>query len=171
MASQELIFRSAQVLKQVAEELGLQGKEIAEYNSTRHRKEITGRLGELLRKYKYKQKRKGRQMRYRSRWPRLRQIKPRRQMRSRWQRLKMIKNSPLKSWNYSPKSSLNAASNPTSPNRDAKFPKLPAFVDEKDEFELESYRYLLRFQRYALTRMSNGRKKTSAIKPSALLSG
>ena len=48
--------------------------------------------------------------------------------RSRWQRLRLIKNLQAQA-----QVNTGAASNPIPPNRDAKCPKLAAFVDEKDE--------------------------------------
>ena len=50
-------------------------------------------------------------------------------------------------------------------DQDAKYPKLPAFVDEKDELDS----YLLRFERYAEN--AKWEQVTWAIKLSALLSG
>ena len=60
--------------------------------------------------------------------------------------------------------STSAAVDPPPRNRDAKSPKLPAFIDEKDELES----YLLRLN--ATPRMLNGRKHV-AIQLSALLTG
>ena len=60
---------------------------------------------------------------------------------------------------------IDATSNPPPPNRDAKIPKLPAFVGEKDEL----YSNLLGFERYADN--AKWEKNTSAIKLTALLSG
>ena len=53
--------------------------------------------------------------------------------------------------------------NPPAPNRDSKSPKLPAFVDEKDELDS----YLIRFERYA--KNAKWEKFTWAIKLSVLL--
>ena len=50
-------------------------------------------------------------------------------------------------------------------NRDAKSPKLPFFIDEKDELDS----YLLRFERY--TENASWEKNTLGIKPIALLTG
>ena len=49
------------------------------------------------------------------------------------------------------------------PNKEAKYPKLPAFLDEKDEMNI----YLLPFEHYA----ENAKWETGAIKLSVLLSG
>ena len=54
---------------------------------------------------------------------------------------------------------------PPTRNRDAKSPKLPAFIDEKDELG----RYLLRFERYAEN--AKWEKNMWAIKLSLLLTG
>ena len=57
------------------------------------------------------------------------------------------------------------AATPPPRNKDAKSPKLPSFVDEKDELDS----YLLRFERYAEN--ASWEKNTWAIKLSALLTG
>ena len=57
------------------------------------------------------------------------------------------------------------AATPPPRNKDAKSPKLPSFVDEKDELDS----YLLRFERYAEN--ASWEKDTWAIKLSALLTG
>ena len=50
-------------------------------------------------------------------------------------------------------------------NKDAKHPKLPSFIDDKDELDS----YLLRFERYAEN--ASWEKNTWAINLSALLTG
>ena len=57
------------------------------------------------------------------------------------------------------------AATPPPRNKDAKSPKLPSFIDEKDELDS----YLLRFERYAEN--ASWEKDTWAIKLSALLTG
>ena len=59
----------------------------------------------------------------------------------------------------------SSATTPTPRNKDAKSPKLPSFIDEKDELDS----YLLRFERYAENAIWE--KETWAIKLSALLTG
>ena len=59
----------------------------------------------------------------------------------------------------------SAAITPPPRNKDAKSPKLPSFIDEKDELDS----YLLRFERYAEN--ANWEKDTWANKLSALLTG
>ena len=61
--------------------------------------------------------------------------------------------------------SASLAATPPPRNKDAKSPKLPSFIDEKDELDS----YLLRFERYAEN--ASWEKDTWAIKPSALLTG
>ena len=61
--------------------------------------------------------------------------------------------------------SASLAATPPPCNKDAKSPKLPSFIDEKDELDS----YLLRFERYAES--ASWEKNTEAIKLSALLTG
>ena len=61
--------------------------------------------------------------------------------------------------------SASLAATPPTRNKDAKSPKLPSFIDEKDELDS----YLLRFERYAEN--ASWEKDTWAIKLSALLTG
>ena len=61
--------------------------------------------------------------------------------------------------------STSLAATPSPRNKDAKSPKLPSFIDEKDELDS----YLLRFERYAEN--ASWEKDTWAIKLSALLTG
>ena len=61
--------------------------------------------------------------------------------------------------------SINAVVDPPSRNRDAKSPKLPAFIDEKDELNC----YLLCFEYY--TENASLEKNTRAMKLSALPTG
>ena len=71
-------------------------------------------------------------------------------------------------WNTVPMQAQVTASSATTPpprNKDAKSPKLPSFIDEKDELDS----YLLRFECYAEN--ASWEKDTWAIKLSALLTG
>ena len=61
--------------------------------------------------------------------------------------------------------STSPAATPPPSNKYAKSPKLPSFIDEKDELDI----YLLRFERYAEN--ASWEKDTWAIKLSALLTG
>ena len=61
--------------------------------------------------------------------------------------------------------STSATVDPPPHNRDAKSPKLPAFIDEKDTLD----RYLLRFEPY--NENASWEKTTWAIKLSALIPG
>ena len=67
-------------------------------------------------------------------------------MKARWQKYKQKRKRGKKiELNTQARASSSAAVDQRSHNRDAKSPKLPAFVDEK--YELDSY--LLHFERYA----------------------
>ena len=61
--------------------------------------------------------------------------------------------------------SASPAATPLPRNKDAKSPKLPSFIEEKDELDS----YLLRFELYAEN--ASWEKNTWAIKLSALLTG
>ena len=61
--------------------------------------------------------------------------------------------------------SASLAATPPPRNKDSKSPKLPSFIDGKDEFDS----YLLRFERYAEN--ASWEKDTWAIKLSAILTG
>ena len=61
--------------------------------------------------------------------------------------------------------SISLEATPPPRNKDAKSPKIPSFLDEKDELKS----YLLRFKRYAEN--ASWEKNTWAIKLSALLTG
>ena len=61
--------------------------------------------------------------------------------------------------------STSHATTPSPRNKDAKSPKLPSFIDRKDELDS----YLLRFERYAEN--ASWEKNSWAIKLSALLTG
>ena len=63
------------------------------------------------------------------------------------------------------KATASSATTPSPRNKDAKFPKLPSFIDEKNELDS----YLLHFERY--DENANWEKNTWAIKLSALLTG
>ena len=76
-----------------------------------------------------------------------------------------IKEMELQAQQAQVTASASLAATPPPRNKDAKFPKLPSFIDEKDELDS----YLLRFERYAEN--ASWEKDTWAIKLSALLTG
>ena len=76
-----------------------------------------------------------------------------------------IKEMELQAQQAQAQASASLAATPPPRNKDAKSPKLPSFIDEKDELDS----YLLRFERYAEN--ASWEKDTWAIKLSALLTG
>ena len=174
----EPTLRSTQVLKQETEDIGLQGKDIAEY-VTRLWIEKRGRLAERLRKDKsssgwqyFKQNIKREQRNYRQKGkrgqmrvaPRFRLLR----LRLRKNKPREIKNSRSRRWSYKPnKLKLPPVLRPLHPL----VIKMPSprsyhpFVDEKDELDS----YLLCFEHYAEN--AGWEKDTWAIKLSALLTG
>ena len=81
---------------------------------------------------------------------------------------KIDKELKLKEMELQAQQAQATASSGTAPpphNKDAKSPKLPSLIDEKDELDS----YLLRFERYAEN--ASWEKDTWAIKLSALLTG
>ena len=76
-----------------------------------------------------------------------------------------IKEMELQAQQTQVQATNSSAATPPPPNKDAKSPKLPSFIDEKDELES----YLLRFECYAEN--ASWEKDTWAIKLSALLTG
>ena len=76
-----------------------------------------------------------------------------------------IKEMELQAQQAQVTASASLAATPPPRNKDAKSPKLPSFIDEKDELDS----YLLRFERYAEN--ASWEKDTWAIKLSALLTG
>ena len=76
-----------------------------------------------------------------------------------------IKEMELQAQQAQVTASASFAATPPPQNKDAKSPKLPSFIDEKDELDS----YLLRFEHYAEN--ASWEKDTWAIKLSALLTG
>ena len=76
-----------------------------------------------------------------------------------------IKEMELQAQQAQVTASASLAATPPPRNKDAKSPKLPSFIDEKDELDS----YLLCFERYAEN--ASWEKDTWAIKLSALLTG
>ena len=126
----EPILRSAQVLKQEAEDIGFEGKDIVEYAKEQAKIEAAKEQAKLEAEKELK-----------------------------------IKEMELQAQQAQVTASASLAATPPPRNKDAKSPKLPSFIDEKDELDS----YLLRFERYAEN--ASWEKDTWAIKLSALLTG
>ena len=150
----ELTLRSAQVLKQEAEDLGYEGKEIMEYVKEQQkfdREERAAwrniRMTEL--QTEAEEKRRADEIKVQ-----MAKIEAEKELTLREMELKA-----------QDQASASLAATPPPRNKDAKSPKLPSFIDEKDELDS----YLLRFERYAEN--ASWEKDTWAIKLSALLTG
>ena len=159
----EPTLRSAQVLKQEAEDIGLQGKDIAEYvtrQQTLDREERAEwrniRMAELQAEDKKRADKSHIKIQ-------IAQIEAAKEQ----AKLEAEKELKIKEMELQAQAQVTASSATTPPprNKDAKSPKLPSFIDEKDELDS----YLLRFERYAEN--ASWEKDTWAIKLSALLTG
>ena len=150
----EPTLRSAQVLKQEAEDLGYEGKEIMEYVKEQQkfdREERAAwrniRMTEL--QTEAEEKRRADEIKVQ-----MAKIEAEKELTLREMELKA-----------QDQASASLAATPPPRNKDAKSPKLPSFIDEKDELDS----YLLCFERYAEN--ASWEKDTWAIKLSALLTG
>ena len=158
----EPTLRSAQVLKQEAEDLGYEGKEIMEYVKEQQkfdREERAAwrniRMTEL--QTEAEEKKRADEIRFA-------QIEAaKEQAKIEAEKELALKELELKA--QQSQASISPAATPPPRNKDAKSPKLPSFIDEKDELDS----YLLRFERYAEN--ASWEKDTWAIKLSALLTG
>ena len=157
----EPVLRSAQVLKQEAEDIGFEGKDILEYVKEQQkldREERAAwrniRIAEL-------------QAEEKKRADELQAEEKKRADEIRFAQIKAKKELKIKEMELQAQAQVTASSATTPPprNKDAKSPKLPPFIDEKDELDS----YLLRFERYAEN--ASWEKDTWAIKLSALLTG
>ena len=156
----EPVLRSAQVLKQEAEEIGFEGKDILEYVKEQQkldREERAAWREDRKRADEAEEKKRGDEIRFA-------QIEAaKEQAKIEAEKELALKELELKAQQSQAGASL--AATPPPRNKDAKSPKLPSFVDEKDELDS----YLLRFERYAEN--ASWEKDTWAIKLSALLTG
>ena len=150
----EPTLRSAQVLKQEAEVLGYEGKEIMEYVKEQQkfdREERAAwrniRMTEL--QTEAEEKRRADEIKVQ-----MAKIEAEKELTLREMELKA-----------QDQASASLAATPPPRDRDAKSPKLPSFIDEKDELDS----YLLRFEHYAEN--ASWEKDTWAIKLSVLLTG
>ena len=159
----EPTLRSAQVLKQEAEEIGFEGKDILEYvkeqqkldredrAAWREAQKIQAQADVELAKIRAEAEEKRRADEIKVQ---LAKIEAEKELTLREMELKA-----------QDQASASLAATPPPRNKDAKSPKLPSFIDEKDELDS----YLLRFERYAEN--ASWEKDTWAIKLSALLTG
>ena len=156
----EPVLRSAQVLKQEAEEIGFEGKDILEYVKEQQKLDREERAvwrEDRKRADEAKEKKRADEIRFA-------QIEAaKEQAKIEAEKELALKELELKAQQSQAGASLAATTPPR--NKDAKSPKLPSFVDEKDELDS----YLLRFERYAEN--ASWEKDTWAIKLSALLTG
>ena len=168
----EPILRSAQALKQEAEEIGFEGKDILEYVKEQQKLDREERaawretqkmqaqadveLAKIRAEAEAEEKKRADEIRFA-------QIEAAKEQ----AKLEAEKELKIKEMELQAQAQVTASSATTPPprNKDAKSPKLPSFIDEKDELDS----YLLRFERYAEN--ASWEKDTWAIKLSALLTG
>ena len=155
----EPVLRSAQVLKQEAEEIGFEGKDILEYIKEKlDREERAAWRNIRMAELQAEEKKRADELDDRRRADEIKvqmaKIEAEKELTLREMELKA-----------QDQASGSSATTPHPRNKDAKSPKLPSFVDEKDELDS----YLLRFERYAEN--ASWEKDTWAIKLSALLTG
>ena len=140
----EPTLRSAQVLKQEAEDIGLQGKDIAEYVTRQQNLDREERAAwRVAQKFHAEEKKRADEIR-------MAEIQAEEKKRADEIRLAQIeieKELKIKEMELQAQAqaAASSATTPTPRNKDAKSPKLPSFIDEKDELDS----YLLRFERYA----------------------
>ena len=167
----EPILRSAQVLKQEAEDIGFEGKEILEYIKEQQkldREERAAWREERKRADEAEEKRRADEIRFAQIEAAKEQAKieaAKEQAKLEAEKELKIKEMELQAQQAQVTASASLAATPPPRNKDAKSPKLPSFIDEKDELDS----YLLRFERYAEN--ASWEKDTWAIKLSALLTG
>ena len=167
----EPVLRSAQVLKQEAEDIGFEGKDILEYVKEQQkldREERAAcrniRIAELQAEEKKRADELQAEEKKRADEIRFAQIEAaKEQAKIEAEKELALKELELKAQQSQAGASL--AATPPPRNKDAKSPKLPSFIDEKDELDS----YLLRFERYAEN--ASWEKDTWDIKLSALLTG
>ena len=139
MAQIEPALRTAQVLKQEAEEIGLQGKDIAEYvreQQALDREERAAWRESQKRKVEIRMAELQAEDKKRANETRMAQIEAaKEQAKIEAEKELALKELELKAQQNQASASL--AATPPPRNKDAKSPKLPSFIDEKDE--LDSY--------------------------------
>ena len=174
----EPTLRSMQVLKQEAEDNGLQGKDIAEYVTRQQtldreeraawreaqKRQVEIRMAELHVEDKKRADELQAEREKRADEIRFAQIEAAKEQ-AKIEAKKELALKELEMKAQQSQASTSPAATPPPRNKDAKSPKLPSFIDEKDELDS----YLLRFERYAEN--ASWEKDTWAIKLSALLTG
>ena len=150
----EPTLRSAQVLKQEAEDLGYEGKEIMEYVKEQQ-------------KFDREERAAWRNIRMTELQTEAEEKRRADEIKVQMAKIEAEKELTLREMELKAKdqASGSLADTPPPRNKDAKSPKLPSFIDEKDELDS----YLLCFERYAEN--ASWEKDTWAIKLSALLTG
>ena len=182
----EPILRSAQALKQEAEEIGFEGKDILEYVKEQQKLDREERaawretqkmqaqadveLAKIRAEAEAEEKKRAEELqaeeKRRADEIRFAQIEAaKEQAKIEAEKELKIKEMELQAQQAQVTASASLAATPPPRNKDAKSPKLPSFIDEKDELDS----YLLRFERYAEN--ASWEKDTWAIKLSALLTG
>ena len=169
----EPVLRSAQVLKQEAKDLGFEGKEILDYVKEQQKLDREERaewrkirMAEL----QAEDKKRADEIHMAERADEIKiqiaQIEAaKEQAKLEAEKELKIKEMELQAQQAQAQATASSATNPPPRNKDAKSPKLPSFIDEKDELDS----YMLRFERYAEN--ASWEKDTWAIKLSALLTG
>ena len=180
ITSMEPILRSAQVLKQEAEDIGFEGKDIVEYVKEQQkldREERAAWREERKRADEAEEKRRADKIRFAQieaakEQAKIEAAKEQAKIEAAKEQAKLeaekelkMKEMELQAQQAQVTTSASLAATPPPRNKDAKSPKLPSFIDEKDELDS----YLLRFERYAEN--VSWEKDTWAIKLSALLTG
>ena len=188
----EPILRSAQALKQEAEEIGFEGKDILEYIKEQQKLDREGRaawretqkmqaqadveLAKIRAEAEAEEKKRADELQAEEkrradeiRFAQIEAAKEQAKIEAAKElaKLEAEKELKIKEMELQAQAQATASSATTPPprNKDAKSPKLPSFIDEKDELDS----YLLRFERYAEN--ASWEKDTWAIKLSALLTG
>ena len=151
----EPTLRSAQVLKKEAEDIGFEWKDILEYVKEQQkldREERAAWREDRKRADESEEKKRADEIKIQ-----LAKIQADKEL--------ALKEMELQEQARQAQVTASSATTPPPRNKDAKSPKLPSFIDEKDELDS----YLLRFERYAEN--ASWEKDTWAIKLSALLTG
>ena len=162
----EPILRSAQALKQEAEDIGFEGKYILEYVKEQQKLDREERaawreaqkmqaqadveLAKIRGEAEAEEEKRADEIQ-------LAQIQIEKELK--------IKEMELQAQQAQAQATASSATTPPPRNKDAKSPKLPSFIDEKDELDS----YLLCFERYV--KNASWEKDTWAIKLSVLLTG
>ena len=169
----ELTLRSAQVLKQEAEDIGFEGKDILEYVKEQQkldREERAAWRNIRMAKLQAEDKKRADESHIKIQIAQIEAAKEQAKIEAAKEQAKIEAEKELALKELELKAQQNQASaclaaTPPPRNKDAKSPKLPSFIDEKDELDS----YLLHFERYAEN--ASWKKDTWAIKLSALLTG